>query len=277
MTIETGLPPPGWAPASLTTPEWWDGYWAGTSLPAQLNRSRSSFLDAIVTAFERHLPPDPGVSALEVGAAPGRFLAHLHQRFGYQVHGIESSSHGCELLLRNLALLGVPAQIHHADLFDPQLRVAPVDIVYSLGLIEHYDDLTAVVAAHLRFLRPGGVLIIGAPNLCGLNGRVRRALAPSVFDTHRAASTDLRRWRGFERALGLDPLFTGYVGGFEPFLGLERTGGGAWALWMALRALRRPLSSAAARPLRALNSRLWSGYVLGIYRSPERALPTGGR
>lgn len=265
------------ASGAVTSPQWWDDYWGRISLPAEVNPA-STYVGAILRALERHLPRGAGLSALELGAAPGRFLVHLHRRFGYEVRAVEYSPLGCELLRRNLNMLGVRAEIHPGDALDPGLRVEPADVVYSLGLIEHYHDTGAVARAHLRCVRPGGVVAIGAPNLLGLNRRLHRWLAPSVLESHLAATTDLRRWREFERALGLEPLFRGYVGGFEPghFIHqVERRGPGPWALWMTLRGLRRALEPKAARALRRLNSRLWSGYVLAVYRAPGPP-PSGG-
>ena len=55
------------------------------------------------------------------------------------------------------------------------------DVVYSLGLIEHFVDRVSIVERHVRLARPGGLLILGVPNFRGLTGWFLRTFAPSVY------------------------------------------------------------------------------------------------
>src|SRR5919109_3832423 len=194
----------------------------------------------------------------------------MHER-GLEVTALEYSPVGVELTRENFRRLGIPAAVVHGDMFDEDLGIPPQDAVYSLGLIEHFDDPAAVARAHVRLVKPGGVLIIGAPNLKGLSRRLHRRLSPSVLETHHWPATDPEAWRGYERELGLEPLFKGYVGGFEPavFGRLESRRLLDRALWWGLVALRPIFNHRWARGLRRLNSPLWSGYVLAAYRVPE--------
>ena len=41
-------------------------------------------------------------------------------------------------------------------------------IVYSLGFIEHFKELNIVVKKHTELLKPGGILLLGVPNLGGI-------------------------------------------------------------------------------------------------------------
>jgi SAM-dependent methyltransferase len=255
----------------FTDEQWWDDYWQGTQLPQRIDHGKSIYIDELLSVLDRHLPAGDGLSALEIGGAPGRYLAYVHDRFGYSAKALEYSGVGYGLARRNLELLGVEAEVVHGDMFDPQVEIAPCDVVYSLGLLEHFDDPAAVAEAHLRFLKPGGLLVIGAPNLFGASRLLYRRLSPSILESHHAPSTHPDAWVPFERRFELEVVWKGYLGGFEPgnFARLESERLADRVLWRALRSLTVAFDWPALRPLRRLNSRWWSAYLLAVYRSPK--------
>lgn len=265
-------------PTRFTTAEWWDDYWHGTPLPQRLDFGSSAYVDELLGVLTRYLPDRPGSSVLEIGGAPGRYLAFLHGR-GYEVTALEYSPVGVELARENFRRLGIPGRVVHGDMFDPDVGIPQQDAVYSLGLIEHFDDPAAVARAHVRLVKPGGIVIIGAPNLLGISRWLHRRLSPSVLESHHWPATDPASWSAFERELGLELLFKDYVGGFEPavFGRLESHALADRLLWRVLWALRWPLGSRRARWLRRRNSKLWSGYLIAAYRVPPVADPAGER
>jgi len=259
----------------LTDDEYWDEYWSSLTLPAEIKKSRSLFAAALTDVLDQYFPRGSGLAALEIGGAPGQYLAYLHRMFGYAVTALDSSAAGCEKARANFELLGFPGTVVEGDMFSSDLPVPRHDVVYSLGLIEHFVDPVPVVEAHLRLLKPGGVLGLGCPNYLGINGVLLRRLSPGLLTTVNLATMDVDGWRSFEHAFGLEALFKGYVGGFEPGLFWRREGDRAVdrGLGLALRLLRRALNHQSTRALRRANSRLWSGYALGIYtqRAPSPA------
>jgi SAM-dependent methyltransferase len=255
-------------PTRFTTADWWDEYWHGTPLPQRIDFGTSAYVDRLLDVLMRYLPDGAGErSALEIGGAPGRYLAFMHDR-GFAVTALEYSPVGVELTRENFRRLGIPGRVLHGDMFDQELDVPLQDVVYSLGLIEHFDDPTAVARAHARLVEPGGILVIGAPNLMGLSRRLHRRLSPSVLESHHWPATDPARWEAFERELGLDVLFKQYIGGFEPgvFGRIESDSLVDRALWRGLQLLRIPLNHRWAGVLRDRNSVRWSGYVMAVYR-----------
>jgi len=267
--LSAGTPPPSDA-GSLTDEAFWDEYWKNLDLPREVTKGTSLYVDAITGVFDRWLEPGQDRSVLEIGGAPGQYGVYIHRRFGYRLHILDSSSVGCEATRKNLELLGIDGDVTLGDMFDESLELSPCDVVYSLGLIEHFNDLESAISAHVRFLKPGGLLFVGCPNFLGLNGLLLRRMAPEVVRTTKTGNMDVRTWTGFECNLNLEPLFKGYVGGFEPAV-VARADNPRWPDRLAvhsLRALGQLLGRRELHVLRRLNSRAWSGYVMGVYRVP---------
>jgi SAM-dependent methyltransferase len=255
----------------LTRSADWDEKWEGMSLPVAVDRATAGlYVQAILDVIDRYLPADKQRSILEIGGAPGQYLAYMYRRFGYAVHCLDYSPVGCKKAEENLALLGIPAQIYCRDLFAPDLDLPPFDIVYSLGVIEHFRDLPAVVERHLRLLKPAGILLLGVPNFGGVYHAFLRRLAPSLLAQHNLAAMDLRNWEPFEQAFRLRPLFKGYVGGFEPglFNRCERRSPLNLVFFWTAKVLHRILHR-RLRFLRRWNGKGISGYVMGVYEKPE--------
>lgn len=266
------MPEPA-AVTRYTDPDWWDAYWQGLELPAVIDHGEGGVVDAILDVFDRYLPT--GGEALEIGGSSGRYLVYLHRTRGTRALVLESSPVGHAAAERNFELLGVPGRAVLGDMFDEDLPIEPVDVVYSLGLIEHFDDTGAVIRAHLRHLKPGGILVIGAPNLGGVNGPLFRRLSPSIFESHDARSADPRSWEPHERANGLEVLHKAYVGGFDPglFWRLESRRRIDWVLAIALKQLGRLARSPRLAFWQRINHPAWSAYAIAVYRKPRGDAP----
>jgi SAM-dependent methyltransferase len=260
---------------SLTDEAFWNRYWEDLRLPREIIKGTSLYIDAITDVFDQWFQRGKCQAVLEIGGAPGQYGAYVHRRFGHRLHVLDNSSVGCAATRRNLQLLGIDGDVTQGDMFDATLELPLFDVVYSLGLIEHFTDLEAAVAAHVRFVKPGGLLICGCPNFLGINGLVLRRMAPNVVSSTETENMDIRTWARFERNLRLEPLFKGYIGGFEPEV-IARSENSRWidrvgVRW--LRALAWLLGRRRLRILRRLNSRAWSGYVMGVYRVPTDVRP----
>jgi len=254
----------------FTDPALWDAYWQGMELPAEVSKSDSLLVEALTDVFDQHVPLTSGNNVLEIGGSSGRYLVYLQRRSGCTVHVLESSPVGCEAARRNFELLGVSGEVTYGDMFDDAIVLPPMDVVYSLGLIEHFDDPATVAAAHLRFLKPGGTLVIGAPNLAGINRLLFTRLSPSVYEWHDARSADPASWVPFERDNRLEPVFKGYIGGFDPtlFWRVDRDRKTDVAIALTLKQLGGLLNRPSARVVRRANRRAWSAYAIAVYRAP---------
>lgn len=153
----------------LTDKEFWDNYWGSISIP-QIVSSDVSFERGLIQSFRKNLGRNYiGKEILEIGCAPGKWLAFYANELGMIPSGIDYSSSGIDATRRNLKMLGVKFKnLDDKDFFaaEPDYQY---DVVVSLGFIEHFDNPLNVIDLHLKWLKPGGKLIIGVPNFRGIN------------------------------------------------------------------------------------------------------------
>jgi SAM-dependent methyltransferase len=258
----------------LTDERFWDEYWNAVRLPLEVDPSSSLVAAAIVEVFERFLATPEPLSMLELGGAPGQYSACLHRRLGHAVTILDNSPVGCEKARENFDLLGIPARVVEGDMFAPPTELGSFDAVFSLGLIEHFEDITQAIRAHVALVRPGGHLFLGVPNYRGLNRVVLRRLSPSFLAWHRLESMDPQAWDGFEEELRLTRLFRGHIGGFEAstFWRCDSPKLVDRALHRGLWHLGKALGRKETQALRRLNNTFWSAYLMGVYRVSTAAV-----
>lgn len=134
----------------------------------------------------RLLRPDlrPGLRFLEIGCAPGKFLAYAAVKYGVRPAGLDSSERGIAWARELFWTLGVPADLRHEDLFSTSFAEGSFDVVHSAGVIEHFEDPVPAILAHLRLARPGGVVVMTTPNFGGIYGALARRFAPKNLALH---------------------------------------------------------------------------------------------
>ena len=206
---------------------------------------------------------------LEIGGAPGQYLVYLHKQFGYKVSCLDYSETGCEKTRENFKLLDIPVNVYHKDIFSDLSELPLYDVVFSMGLIEHFEDVKVIVNNHLKLLKPGGILILGMPNFRGINKLFLKRLAPELLKKHNLKTMNISTWKVFENELNIQPLFKGYVGGFEPatFLVCEKCYALNKLIFFQARVLNK-LFHKRFSFLRRFNSRYFSGYIMGVYTKP---------
>lgn len=252
----------------LTEKEYWDGRWEKVKLPAEVtDENARNVTKELIPVINRYMPGKEGLGILEIGGAPGHWLAYFAKKYRYTIHALDYSKVGCEKMLENFDLLDLDATIYNRDILSDDLSDLPrFDIVYSLGFIEHFSDLDLVVERHLALLKDGGILMLGVPNFLGISELVLRKLAPRTLSMHNLLTMDIANWRPFEEKYRLKALFRDYAGGFEPgnFRRCEDRTITNLAIRYFFKLLR--ISFGRIRYFRRFNSRYWSAYLLGIYQ-----------
>lgn len=251
---------------TLTKPVFWDDYWQ-KNLTNRTRVKRSLLIAEIHKIFDKYLPADPSFSILEIGGAPGEYLVYMSRKFGYSVHSMDYSEVGNEKTRETFKTSNIPVSIYERDLFSSAEDLPRFDIVYSLGFIEHFDNPVSAVAKHAELLKPGGILMIGVPNLTGIYQFFLKHLSPTFNLTHNLQIMDLKNWDPFESDLKLTSVFKGYVGGFEPMVMKKLDEKSLFNNFLLLIVkILMIFFSFRMKFLRRFNSKYWSGYLIGIYR-----------
>ncbi len=126
----------------------------------------------------------PGACVLEIGFAPGKHLAYVAKTLGARVSGIDYSNNGITFAKRLFSALAIEADLRREDIFETTFAAGTFDFVYSLGVIEHFDDPRDIVRRHVELLRPGGTALIVIPDYSGIYGRLQRYFDPENLEMH---------------------------------------------------------------------------------------------
>lgn len=251
----------------LTEVNFWNEYWKNVNLPSAIDPD-FSFDRCLAQTLKENMPLVKG-EVLEVGCAPGKWLNFMSREFGLKPSGIEYSEAGMNATLKNFELLGVESGFIRAGDFFQIEPDRQFDVVMSFGFIEHFTNADEVVELHMKWLKPGGILILGVPNFRGIYSPIQRILQKDVLDKHNLNIMSLDYFAHLADHFNLEPAFMGYFGSFEPALPISKKGAQNLPqfivksfLWVARRVRK-------IRALDRLNSRFFSSYILGIYKKSD--------
>lgn len=158
-------------------------------------------------------------SAIELGGFPGSYSIYLKKYYQLDTTLFDYFIHPAiiqELLARN-GLKQDDIDIIEGDLFNYTVS-RQYDMVLSLGLIEHFTDITDIIKKHIQFLKPGGTLFLALPNFKSVNGWVQKKFDPENYDKHNIDCMDPDLLINIVRNLGLTDVKAGYYGKFSIWL-----------------------------------------------------------
>lgn len=248
----------------LTEVKFWDEYWANCNLPNKVD---------FTFAFERCLAlnlktllANCSGDILEIGCAPGKWLAFLSEELGLTPSGIEYSSAGMLATKKNFEMLNLSCgEIWSGDFF----QLPPVkefNVVMSLGFIEHFSNVDEVIERHLQWLKPGGTLVLGVPNFRGIYRTIQTILDKTVLEKH---NLDIMTPEYFEKIAsryGLEMVSAGYLGSFEPSLPIAQKGPSSFQQ-LIVKAFIRITKAIRERVIfDNLNNPFISSYILAVYK-----------
>ncbi len=143
----------------------WNAYYAHVAPTAKLTRRYTTavLLDAI-RAHASAANGDGRLAIVEIGGANSCFLDPILEGVGCRSYDVvDTNEYGLSLLAGKVAGSKV-LRLHQQSVLDLHMR-PNADLVFSVGLIEHFDaeETRKAVQAHFDVLRPGGVAIISFP------------------------------------------------------------------------------------------------------------------
>jgi SAM-dependent methyltransferase len=109
-------------------------------------------------------PPEPALRLLDVGAGRGRFVATARAA-GWRADGIEPSHRGVA------AARAMGIELRQVRIEDAGVPEGSLDAITAWHVLEHLEHPGPAVARLASWVRPGGVVLIGVPNLSSLQAR----------------------------------------------------------------------------------------------------------
>jgi glycosyltransferase involved in cell wall biosynthesis/SAM-dependent methyltransferase len=184
----------------------------------------SHLVDGLRRGFEHQklsflrgaLPPPARI--VEAGAGQGRFVVAAWKA-GYDAGGFEPSQRGVEVAAEN----GIG--LRRAGFEDADIDPGSLDGLVAWHVLEHLDDPHSALERIAGWLRPGGVLLLGVPNVASVQAAIGGA---------RWLHLDLPRHRHHFTPAGLRTLLDrhGLAVEREHHVLLEHNPFGMWQAWV---------------------------------------------
>lgn len=234
--------------------EFWRKYWeAKGDAISQIVPNTFLFSDVL----SKYLPKDQPCSFLEIGGFPGYFSVFFNKFWGYKVSLLDYFINR-ETVKKICKINEVKDEVTliEADLFKYR-SAKKYDVVFSAGLIEHFDDTELVVKKHADFVCDGGFVVIALPNFRGINGMLQKVCDPENLRAHNLGCMDISFLKENFLKNNLKPIYAGYYGKFA--LWLEKNEGCSYALNQFIRIMNFFMPYFCY-----IESRLFSPYILFV-------------
>jgi SAM-dependent methyltransferase len=141
---------------------------------------------------------------LDVGAGRGRFVAQARDA-GWDATGIEPSLRGVE----GARALGV--QLQRAGIADADIAPGSLQAATLWHVLEHLDEPGPALERVAGWLAPGGLLLVGVPNLGSVQARVGGARWYHLDVPRHRTHFTVTGLHALLRASGLEPVSTTHV------------------------------------------------------------------
>jgi SAM-dependent methyltransferase len=137
----------------------WDRYYQASAFTSRFTRPITT--KRLLSTFQRYSKPEPIIVELG-GANSCVFDAVVGTMRPTEYHVVDNNRYGLDLLRQRVTRSGV--FLHCASVLELDLTLQ-ADVVFSIGLIEHFDEVGTrkAIHAHFRLLKSGGIAIITFP------------------------------------------------------------------------------------------------------------------
>ena len=203
----------------LTDKEFWLHYWESHRADVVVEVPEKNMLSPI---FEQVISQHKSKTSCELGGFPGTYSIYLRRKYGLETTLVDYVIHP-EILqdvLKINALQAADLGVIEADIFNYEPQTT-YDLVFSIGLIEHFESTEKVISLHIPYIKPGGNLVIFLPNFRGMNGWFQRTFDRENYDKHNISSMDVDLLRNICTNLGLQDVQVQWFGRFGIWLERE--------------------------------------------------------
>ena len=201
-----------------TTTAYWDKFWEDQQLEHSVElRINTPILKILRSRLFK------GSKVLEIGGVPARRLYFLQKHFQMETYGLDYSLKG---LFKSIKYKN---HLVCSDLYYPPFKEESFDLVYSIGVIEHFDVPSKVIEKHLDLVKKDGFILITIPNFHELSMismvyKIARKYE-EIKQTHNMKIMNIDNFNKLFKTLPIEPLISDYYGPFViPLVSLSLRG-----------------------------------------------------
>ena len=158
--------------------------------------------------FLKHV--QESASVFEFGCYPGTYLRFLGEKKLCKLNGIDYTTYLSEMISRFHFQGLLVNKIFQSDIRFLEPYDLKFDVVYSVGFIEHFDNVNAVLDQHLSFLKESGTLIVVIPNFRYFQYFLRKYLNSKTLEGHNLSVMDLTFLQLYCKKKSLEIVESGY-------------------------------------------------------------------
>lgn len=159
--------------------------------------------EPIFSLMSRYIPVNSSV--LEVGAGGSHTLGAIAGRLKCSAYGLEPDADGITKTNQLAKPEGTNVEMVGGDGFVLPFRDEIFDVVYSLGLIEHFDpeQSNALILEHKRVCKTGGLVIIAVPNFLNLPHTLRKFVLGGKYEYYPERSYTIKELKKALSTMGM--------------------------------------------------------------------------
>jgi 2-polyprenyl-3-methyl-5-hydroxy-6-metoxy-1,4-benzoquinol methylase len=197
----------------LTEKEYWEKSYVFKNNPKENNSGYE--VKCLRFLLDREIQNKKPKNILEIGAGNSAFLPYIAKKYDIKIAGIDYSKNGCDLLKNRLDREKIKGKVFYMNVFDEKAvsETGTYDIVYSLGVVEHFSDIESVIKQLLKFVKKDGLLITEVPNMPSFHSLLSNFLQPDVLKKHNLKTRDELVY--IYNKLGLQEIRDGFLGFFS--------------------------------------------------------------
>ncbi len=201
----------------LTTKKFWSDYWHSKNeifeQPIETNYIFTPLIKSL--ALNQNFK-----TACELGGFPGTFSIHVQRDLNLDCSLIDYFIDET-LLSKFLQANNLPPDAiswKEEDILAVTSAEKKFDFVFSIGLIEHFQDTKTIIQSHLKYIQPNGRLFLIIPNFTGINGWFQRNFDIENYNKHYIPCMNPVLLQNLLKELGGENVQGGYWGNFTIWL-----------------------------------------------------------
>lgn len=197
----------------LTEKEYWNKVLSDAKLP-RCNREDEYGYSITMKFIHQVLKNNSFSTFLEVGCGSSGWLPYFSKKYDYHISGLDYSEIGCKLCEENLKMQNIEyGDIFCSDLFDDNCTQGRnYDIIFTYGVIEHFDEPEEVIKKLTKHLNSSGIIITLVPNLNGMMGLLSKIFVPDIYHMHKVITK--KKLLKYHISSNLQNVKTNYAGIF---------------------------------------------------------------